>query len=101
MRKAGRTDRKSDAMKLMVRLSFPTLYDPDSPTLGIPQLNYSLIEACYDSGPVMIDAITALGAPQKPGGWVTNADGTYGGPPPGALTAVASQLNLPLKKAPR
>ena len=101
MRKAGLTDPKSDAMKLMVRLSFPTLYDPDSPTLGIPQLNYSLIEACYDSGPVMIDAITALGAPQKPGGWITNADGTYGGPAPGASTTVDYHADLPENKAPR
>jgi hypothetical protein len=101
MRKAGLTDPKPDAMKYMVRLSFPTLYDPASPTLGLPQLDYSLIEACYDSGPVMIDAIGALGAPQKPGGWVLAADGTYGGPAPGASTTVDYHAELPEDKAPR
>jgi succinate dehydrogenase/fumarate reductase flavoprotein subunit len=75
MRKAGLTDPKPDALKYMARLSYPTLYDAASPTLGLPQLEYSLIETYYDTASVAVDALGALGAPSAASGWTVGADG--------------------------
>ncbi len=97
MVKAGVKDPKPDAMKYMVRLSFPTLYDPQSPTLGIPQADYSLIDTFYDTGSVALDAFGALGAPSKPG-WEVRADGTLGGP--GDRDSPDYHADLPEDKAP-
>ncbi|HEY7034077.1 MAG TPA: FAD-binding protein [Thermomicrobiales bacterium] len=55
-------DPKPDALKLMARLSYPQLYDPDAPTLGIPQLNYDLISTYYDTGAAMVDTYEQWGA---------------------------------------
>lgn len=62
MRAAGLTDPKPDALKYMARLSFPSLYDPDSPTLGLPQSNYDLLDTFYDTGSVAIDDLEEWGA---------------------------------------
>lgn len=55
-------DPKADALKLMARLSYAQLYDPESPTLGLPQLNYDLISTYYDTGSVMVDTYEQWGA---------------------------------------
>jgi succinate dehydrogenase/fumarate reductase flavoprotein subunit len=62
MRAAGKTDPRPDALKYMARLSYPQLYDPESPTLGIPQSNYDLIATFYDTGSVAVDAFEEWGA---------------------------------------
>jgi hypothetical protein len=78
MQKVGLTDPKPDALKYMARLSYPTLYDATSPKLGLPDLEYSLLETYYDTGSVAVDALGALGAPSSPSGWaITN--GKVGG----------------------
>jgi succinate dehydrogenase/fumarate reductase flavoprotein subunit len=62
MRAAGKTDPKPDALKYMARLSYENLYDPDSPTLGLPQHAYDLISVYYDTGSVMVDKFEEWGA---------------------------------------
>jgi len=62
MQAEGLTDPKPDALKYMARLAFPSLYDADSPTLGLPQSNYDLIEVFYDTGSVAIDDFETWGA---------------------------------------
>ncbi|OJU82423.1 MAG: hypothetical protein BGO11_08995, partial [Solirubrobacterales bacterium 70-9] len=62
MRAAGKTDPKPDALKYMARLSYANLYDPNSPTLGLPQLAYDLISTYYDTGSVMVDKFEEWGA---------------------------------------
>ena len=55
MRAAGKTDPREDALKYMARLSYPQLYDPESPTLGLLQHNYDMIATFYDTGYVAVD----------------------------------------------
>ncbi|MEA2524695.1 MAG: 3-oxosteroid 1-dehydrogenase, partial [Thermomicrobiales bacterium] len=62
MRAAGKTDPREDALKYMARLAYPQLYDPESPTLGLQQLNYDLIATFYDTGSVAVDAFEQWGA---------------------------------------
>jgi succinate dehydrogenase/fumarate reductase flavoprotein subunit len=61
MRDIGLTDSKPDAMKYMVRLSYPTLYDPEHPMLGLGTNEYGLIETFYDQGSVMADEFETKG----------------------------------------
>lgn len=58
----GIADPKEDALKYMVRYSFPNEYTPNSPTLGIPELQYRLLEAFYDHGAPAINHLDAVGA---------------------------------------
>ena len=55
-------DPKADAVKLMARLAYPQLYDPESPTLGLHRLNYDLISTYYDTGSTMVDKFEEWGA---------------------------------------
>lgn len=62
MRARGLTDPRDWALKYMVRLSYPQLYDPESPTLGASQFAYDLIATYYDTGSVAVDAFEQWGA---------------------------------------
>ncbi|KFE65301.1 FAD-dependent oxidoreductase [Hyalangium minutum] len=62
MRAQGFTDPRADALKLMARLAYPTLYDPDPPRLGLPKLQYDLLAAFYDNASSAIDRLRQLGA---------------------------------------
>ncbi|MBK9261652.1 MAG: FAD-dependent oxidoreductase [Polyangiaceae bacterium] len=62
MRAAGRTDPREDAIKLMARLSYPSLYDPEAVNVGLPQRQYDLIAAYYDNASPIIELMTQLGA---------------------------------------
>jgi hypothetical protein len=59
---AGYDDPREDALKYMVRLAFPALYDPDSPTLGVSQYLYDMIGTFYDQGAQAITDFEAWGA---------------------------------------
>jgi 3-oxosteroid 1-dehydrogenase len=61
MRANGTADPKPDALKYAVRMGFPTEYDPASPTLGLDELRYKVVEAFYDHGAAAIDRLKALG----------------------------------------
>jgi len=62
MRAQGLTDPREDALKYMVRLSYPQLYDPQSPTLGVSQHNYDLIATFYDTASVAVETFEEWGA---------------------------------------
>ncbi len=64
MRDAGLNDPRADALSLMARLAYPQWYDPASPTLGLPQREFSLIEAFYDNAGPAIDFLESIGALQ-------------------------------------
>ncbi|HWQ23919.1 MAG TPA: FAD-dependent oxidoreductase [Gaiellaceae bacterium] len=64
MRAAGLSDPREDAIRYMVRCSYPTLYDPNAARFGVPEWEYSLIAAYYDSASVATDALARLGALQ-------------------------------------
>jgi len=49
MQAAGTADPKADFLRYVARLSRPTHYDPDSPTLGLSAWDYDLCEAIYDN----------------------------------------------------
>lgn len=58
----GIEDRKEDALRYMARYSFPHLYNPQSPTLGLAEHDYSLLEAFYDTGSKMVDFHGEIGS---------------------------------------
>ncbi|MCX4242017.1 FAD-dependent oxidoreductase [Paraliomyxa miuraensis] len=62
MQAAGLTDPRNEALALMAQLAHPSIYDPDSPTLGLSQHAYDLLAAFYDNGADVVDALTAAGA---------------------------------------
>lgn len=62
LRAQGIEDAKADAMAYMCRFSFPQIYDPASPTLGLTEADYRLIEAFYDHGYKAIDHLQAVDA---------------------------------------
>jgi len=62
LKKEGIEDKKEDAMRYMARYSYPLAYDASSPTLGLDEQEYRLIEAFYDHGAATIDRLSELGA---------------------------------------
>jgi len=62
MREAGIEDPKADCVKLMARLSYPTHYDPSSPTLGLRPRVHKLFETYYDSASPATEELAAIGA---------------------------------------
>ncbi|AZI35716.1 FAD-dependent oxidoreductase [Caenibius tardaugens] len=64
LREQGIKDEKPDALKYAVRYGFPRHYDPASPTLGLDENRYKVIEAFYDHGSDAVDKLRDLGAVQ-------------------------------------
>jgi hypothetical protein len=58
----GLTDPREDAIKLMLRLSYPSIYDPGSALYGVPQRQYDLIATFYDRGAEMVNYMAKVGA---------------------------------------
>ena len=46
----------------MARLSYPTYYDPDSPTLGLTERNYKIFETYYDTAAAACAELDTIGA---------------------------------------
>ncbi|MEV1292692.1 FAD-dependent oxidoreductase [Pseudonocardia sp. NPDC049635] len=61
LRASGRTDPRPEALRYMARLSRPRLYDPDSPTLGLPAWEYRGIAAFYDHASEAAETYERLG----------------------------------------
>lgn len=61
----GVPDRRDDFLHYAARYSYPTVYDRDHPTLGLPEPGYRLIEAYYDHSNEMLKHLAALGALQS------------------------------------
>jgi len=64
LREQGIDDRKEDALRYTVRYGFPRDYDPSSPTLGLDETRYRVVEAFYDHGSEAIDRLRELDAVQ-------------------------------------
>jgi 3-oxosteroid 1-dehydrogenase len=65
MKRDGIPDPRPDALKYMARCSFPTLYNPDHPRLGLYRNDYELLEAFYDNASVATDELANIGALQS------------------------------------
>lgn len=62
LREQGIKDEKADALAYMCRYSFPMRFDASSPTYGLSEEDFRLIEAFYDNGAKAIDHLQALNA---------------------------------------
>jgi 3-oxosteroid 1-dehydrogenase len=62
LRARGIDDPKADAVKLMARLSYPSLYDPEAERLGLDERSYGMLDAYYDSAAHVIEHLEAIGA---------------------------------------
>lgn len=71
MRAAGMKDEREDAIKYMARYSYPHLYHPEAERYGLPEHEYNLIAAFYDSASPAVEFFSQIGALQSvfdPGG---------------------------------
>jgi succinate dehydrogenase/fumarate reductase flavoprotein subunit len=62
LKKRGLIDSKADCMRYMARFAYPHRYFASSPTLGLDEASYRLLEAFYDNGATMIDSLASVGA---------------------------------------
>lgn len=62
MREAGIDDPREPALRYMASLAYPDLYDPTSPTLGLPPLQYDLVATYYDRCSEAVDFFIDIGA---------------------------------------
>jgi succinate dehydrogenase/fumarate reductase flavoprotein subunit len=70
LRERGLVDGREDALRYMARTGYPTLYDPDDASLGIPADRYRLLEAFYDNAAATIDFFIDNGAAEvEPVDW--------------------------------
>ena len=61
MRRLGLEDPRADALRYMAKVGFPTIYDPDSPTLGLPPHHHRMLETFYDRGSEAYEYLDRLG----------------------------------------
>jgi hypothetical protein len=57
MQAAGIADPREDALRYMARLSYPDLYSPVRPRLGLQPNAYALLETFYDRGAEILDRL--------------------------------------------
>jgi len=62
MRAAGLTDEREDFLRYVARLSRPTRYDPDSPTLGLTAWEHAMASAIYESASPATELLAERGA---------------------------------------
>lgn len=62
LREGGIDDRKEDCLRHLCRVSYPERYRPDSPTFGLDQDAFALLEAFYDNGYKAVDLMRSRGA---------------------------------------
>ncbi len=74
LRERGVADPRPDALRYMARYSFPHLYNPDHPTLGLPQNNYDLIAAFYDYASPSVEYFDEIGALASVADWPGKPD---------------------------
>lgn len=61
-RELGIADPKEDALRYMARYSYPHLYNPEAPRLGLPENEFALLETFYDKASEMVDFMWDCGA---------------------------------------
>lgn len=62
LRAQGIVDKREDAIRYMVRLSFPDHYDPKDPQFGATASGYALIATFYDEVAPTVESLVNLGA---------------------------------------
>jgi 3-oxosteroid 1-dehydrogenase len=62
LREAGIEDPRADCLRLMARLSYPTRYDPESPTLGLQDRAFRQISTYYDVAAKAVAELKDIGA---------------------------------------
>jgi succinate dehydrogenase/fumarate reductase flavoprotein subunit len=62
LRERGRVDGRDSALRYMARTAYPTLYDAEDATLGIPEDRFKMLEAFYDNAAGVIDFFVDRGA---------------------------------------
>jgi succinate dehydrogenase/fumarate reductase flavoprotein subunit len=60
-REHGINDPKDAAVKLMARLAFPTVYDPEAPLNGLDRFSHDALSAYYDLAPQVIERLERAG----------------------------------------
>ncbi len=75
LKSRGIVDERIDALRYMVRLSYPTRYDPEDKWLGVSEKEFSLIATFFDNGDKVIEKLQAAGA-LKIASW-KNWEGDY------------------------
>ena len=58
-------DVKEDALRYMARYSYPHLYNPEAPGLGLPENEFALIDTYYDRASEMVEFLGACEALQS------------------------------------
>ncbi|MEV5072767.1 FAD-dependent oxidoreductase [Microbacterium sp. LMI12-1-1.1] len=61
-RALGKVEAKEDFVAFLARVGRPLLFDPSSPTFGLPQWEYDLIETYFDNGADALARLEDLGA---------------------------------------
>ncbi len=61
MREAGLEDPREDALRFMARLSYPDLYSPERPRLGLLPNPWALLETFYDRGHEILERLQRAG----------------------------------------
>lgn len=64
LQKQGIEDDKLDCLRYLARYAYPQEYTPNSPTLGLREADYRLLEAFYDNGAKTIDFLQDNGIVQ-------------------------------------
>lgn len=62
MRELGLEDPREDAIRVMARASYPSLYDPEVEYFGLHEADYELIEAFYDNSSPTFELLDRVGA---------------------------------------
>ena len=61
IRERGVVEEREDTLRYMARTGYPTLFDRDHETLGIPADRYRMLEAFFDNAAAAIDSFTDAG----------------------------------------
>lgn len=61
LKRQGLDDPKPDFLRYAVRVSCPSSYDPQHPTLGASEFQYRLLETFYDQASPMIEGLRSAG----------------------------------------
>ncbi|HYC55971.1 MAG TPA: FAD-dependent oxidoreductase [Candidatus Binatia bacterium] len=62
LKEAGVVEQRQDTLRKMARFSYMHMYNEKDARAGLPQNEWSLLEALYDTGPVVVDELDRIGA---------------------------------------
>ena len=77
LQQQGINDPKEDCLKFMARSSYPEVFNRDQPRWGLSKTDFSLLEAFYDNGSKMIDAMIDGAGMNMSGGEVKTGRSNY------------------------